>query len=508
MLFLAAQAAWGDEAWQSVIAPSQHIPLAIMTYVVMGLSAASLLSGSNLPRLAFMQVAADGVIITALVLETGGANSLFASLYVLSVVASAYLMDRRGTLVTASIYASLVGLIGIAQGLDVIRITSETGDLAALTTGTLLKVFGFFLAAVLAGRLTEELQETGQELERQAAQTHALQQELAQVVQVIRSGLALIGPDGRLRVANPTALELFPGLHQRPVAQVIPDYESPHDGLWEVSLPRLSNEDEPRNILLARSQLEDGGSVLTMEDVTRLRQMEREVRSAERFSAVGRFAAGIAHEVRNPLTSLSGAVQMLEVSDQDLPLRRIILGEVERINRLVSNFIETSEPRPPNLRQTDIGALLTDVAEAFRRDPRYADQVDIAMELAPLETLLVDPDQLRQVLWNLLLNAAQAMPEGGTVELRLEDATDYVRINVRDQGVGIPDGELSQVFDPFYSKRAGGTGLGLATVDRVVRAHGGRIRVESAPGVGTKFVIWLPKEMPPPDPSGDPSRGE
>ncbi|MCB9742003.1 MAG: hypothetical protein H6741_09605 [Alphaproteobacteria bacterium] len=497
-VFLAALELWG-EGWGDIIATGRHFQLLVGVYAVMGLSAASLLSSRRPARLAFLQILADGFIITALVTQTGGARSLFSGLFVLSVVASAYLFSRRGTLITAAIYALIVAGLGLGEGLDLMRLARGPDDLASLATGTLLKVFAFFLAAVLAGRLADELRLAGQALVRTTAQAQALEQELAQVVQVIRSGIALVGPGGALRSANLTALRLFPDLQDQPAREVIPDFNQAQDGVWEVRLKRGEGEHQ---ILLSRSSLEDGGALLTMEDVTELRRMEREIRTQERLAAVGRFAAGIAHEVRNPLTSLSSAVQMLEVSDEDEALREIILSEVERINRLVTDFIQSAEPPRPSIRPVDMHALISEVAEAFSRDRRFVDRVSVALDLDRLGPVPCDADQVRQVLWNLVLNAAQAMPDGGTVELRLRDADDLVRIDVRDQGVGIPEGELSQVFDPFYSKRSGGTGLGLATVDRLVQAHHGRVTVDSAQGNGTRFTIWLPKTQPEEAPIG------
>ncbi|MCB9797685.1 MAG: hypothetical protein H6741_33765 [Alphaproteobacteria bacterium] len=495
-LFLVGLQLWGDGGGLALITTGRHFQLLVMVYAVMGLSAASLLATRDPARLAFLQILADAIIITALLTETGGARSLFAGLFVLSVVASAYLFSRAGTLVTAAVYALIVAGLGMAEGSGVFRFSSGSDDLAALATGTLLKIFAFFLAAVLASRLADELRQAGRALERTAAQAQALEQELSQVVQVIRSGLAVIDANGGLRSANLTALRLFPQLRERPAREVIPDFDEAQEEVWEV---RLRGE-EDRQILLSRSPLEDGGALLTMEDVTNLRRMEREIRTQERFAAVGRFAAGIAHEVRNPLTSLSSAVQMLEVPDQDEALREIILSEVERINRLVTDFIQSAEPPKPAFRNVQLDALIAEVAEAFSKDRRFIDRVSVAQDLQRLGPVECDADQIRQVIWNLVLNAAQAMPDGGTVELRLRDAEDMVRLDVRDQGVGIPEGELSQVFDPFYSKRSGGTGLGLATVDRLVQAHRGRVTVDSAQGTGTRFTIWLPKQQPAPTP--------
>lgn len=486
---------FGVLAWQQSLAynalditQQDYNRLLVMSYALWALSGVCLLLRVNPRLLASLQLLIDAVIVTDLVYETGGVESVFSGFYVISIVASAYLVTRAGTLVTAGVYATLFAGVGyLALGPEG---TVHTGaEAGALATRVLLRVFAFFLAGLLAGRLAEELRTTGRALQRETARSSALQEELSRVVGVIRSGLALFSPDGALRSANPPALRLFPELEKRPAGEVIPGFTPGREGVWEVAM----GEAEQRHVLLATTRLEDGGTVVTMEDITALREMEREVQRQERMAAAGRFAAGVAHEVRNPLAALSSAVQMIEVTERDRALQDVILREVDRLDRLVAQFLETAEPPAPSLEPTDIGSLVSDVASAFGQDRRFTGRIRLSLLGGALGPIPADPDQIRQVLWNLLLNAAQAMPSGGTVELSFEDLGGAVVLRVRDQGVGIPEKELGQIFDPFFSSRSGGTGLGLATVDRIVRSHGGQVRVQSKLGEGSLFEIFLPK---------------
>ena len=228
--------------------------------------------------------------------------------------------------------------------------------------------------------------------------------------------------------------------------------------------------------------------------MTELRATQRRGAREERLDAAGRFSQGLAHEIKNPLTSLSGALQLMELSEQDQRLRAIVLREVERLDRLVTDFRDAGQNPQLRLSRVELGELLQEVSETFSHDLRYA---AVALEHSGLERryfLMGDGDQLRQVFWNLLLNAAQHMPDGGQVGLHLVKEDGQALLSVIDQGPGIPADQLPLIFDPFFTQRSGGTGLGLAIVERVVRAHGGDIRVKSRPGEGTQFLLRFPLE--------------
>jgi two-component system sensor histidine kinase PilS (NtrC family) len=475
---------------QAQVAERERFTLiAILVCAAMALSAIGLNRRVDVHRVAWLQLAMDCAAITAVTLLTNGASSVFGGLYVLSVVGSAYLVDGRGSLLVAAVYATILGLMGVWQGLEFVNLGTPE-RLPGLISDVSLRVMGFFLAALLAGKLTERLRAAEEQLERQASRTYALEQDLSQVVGALRSGIVLIDADGRLRSANPMALDLFPALANRPAAEVISGWEDQLEGAWETV--QRGEDDRARHLLLSRSPMDDGGAVLTIEDVSRLRRMEQEVRQQERLSAVGRFAASIAHEVRNPLTALSGAVQMMEVAPDDQPLREIVLDEVARIERLITDLLESARPQAPQLQPTDLGGIIAAVVTAMGADPRIAGRVSLETQLKAVPPLQADPDQLRQVIWNLLSNAAQSMTDGGVVQVRLGVEGEGVTIMVRDEGVGIAEADLARIFDPFFTKRTGGTGLGLAVVDRIVRAHGGQIRVRSRLQQGTTFAIWLP----------------
>lgn len=464
--------------------PKTAFTLALGGYALLLLSTVAVRRVERPVLHAYGQIVGDTIAVSALVWVFDGIRSPFAALFAAAVVGAAWLDQRRGALVSAG--ANSLILIGIG-GVGLFQPDrSEAGEVLAVL---LTEVFGLFLVAMLTGELGVKLRETGLALKQEAARSDALAEDLQQIFQALRGGLALLAEDGTVRLANEPARALLPGLGTEPLAGLFPGAEDTVQAVWEVD-GQGPNQD--RTLLVIRSPTEGGGSVLAIEDVTELRDIQRRVDREERLSAVGRLSTGIAHEIRNPLTSLSGAVQLMDLSDSDQRLREIVLREVDRLNRLVTDFMTSAQPPRLQLADGSVPALIAEVAEAFSHDSRYA-SVGVQLELQELEPARIDGDQLKHVFWNLLLNSAQHMPEGGSIWIRAFAEGDWVVAEVQDDGIGIPPERLPKIFDPFYTARTGGTGLGLATVERVVREHGGSVAVRSQVGEGTTVVVRIPR---------------
>ena len=229
--------------------------------------------------------------------------------------------------------------------------------------------------------------------------------------------------------------------------------------------------------------------LVLVEDVTLIREMETIVAKEEKLAIVGRLAASLAHEIRNPIASLSGAVQLLHAKENNR-LYEIILREVHRINELVELFLESARSTDIRPAWTSIVSSIQEIATALKFDPRCKSVIIDVHDLIPQE-LYVDVAKIRQILWNLLLNAIQAMPEGGNITIRTEMTDKYI-VHIIDNGVGIDAQYLPKLFDPFFSTRAGGTGLGLFVVDQIMQAHNGTVQVHSVVGKGTRFSLHFP----------------
>lgn len=228
-----------------------------------------------------------------------------------------------------------------------------------------------------------------------------------------------------------------------------------------------------------------------------LRESQEHLRRAERLSALGEVSAGLAHEVRNPLAGIKGALEIIagrvQPGTPEAEFSAIAAAEVSKLDRLVSEFLGHARARPPERRQTDLGALARHVAALLQPGADRAGvtiHLEVAGRRAP--SAFVDPGQVEQVLFNVALNAIQASPRGAHVTIAVRAADDSAVIEVLDRGPGVPPERLARVFEPFYTTKSAGTGLGLAISQRIVKAHGGRIRVEPRPGGGTLVSFDLP----------------
>jgi len=244
------------------------------------------------------------------------------------------------------------------------------------------------------------------------------------------------------------------------------------------------------------------GILFSFQDVTVLRKLERDARMQQRLAAVGEMAAGIAHEIRNPLASMSGSIQLLrqelQLTEDQTQLMDIVMRESDRLNRTIGQFLAYARPRRFSVARLDLRRAVRDTALLLRHgaevDERHTIDVDVPSEAVWCEA---DEGQVKQILWNLATNGIRAMPDGGRLRLgaRLDPGQIEAILEVQDDGVGIPEAELETIFQPFHSGFAQGTGLGMAIVYRIVHDYGGEIRVTSQPGVGTTVQARLPVQV-------------
>ena len=266
----------------------------------------------------------------------------------------------------------------------------------------------------------------------------------------------------------------------------------------ETALRRPDGSTVPVRMTFSALQSGEGerlGLISACEDLSAIRAMESRMRQADRLATVGRMAANIAHEIRNPLASLTGAIEVLTsphtAEDSRERLSQIVARESERLNHIIKNFLEYARPAPLSITTFDVAAAAEEVLLLLEHRASPG-SLKVIREFPPSLLWPVDGQQFRQILWNLCLNAVEAMPEGGELRVAAAVRGGTLEITVTDTGEGIAAGDVSHVFEPFFSTKSEGTGLGLALVHRVVQEHGGEIDVRSSPGLGTTFTLTLP----------------
>jgi two-component system sensor histidine kinase PilS (NtrC family) len=480
----------GGEAEVQRLAPLHA--LVVVFYAAALASSILLLRRRALRATAWAHVVLDVGVTSAVVAYTGRAESVFVFLYSLAIVSSAILLYWRG--------AVLAALLSIGTHLAISSPPLGGTHLPGFELFT--QSSAFVATAALASYLAEQLRRTGETLAARETDLKVITALHETIVQSMTSGLLTLDPAGRVTFLNRAAEQLC-GINMsrargRPAGELFPPFEA-ETGRGEVEYSRrgevlrLGYSSFP--LLVERG--DRVGTAVIFQDLTRLRAMEEAVQRSARLADLGRVAAGLAHELRNPLASMSGSLELLraqaDASEDDRRLMGIVLREASRLAELVSDFLRFARPPPLRRAPADLAGLLGETLEVFAHDPVSA-RVKLVADLSPARADC-DADQVRQVVWNLLLNAAHATsgrPQGGTLRVSCAQEGERVRVEVEDDGEGIPAEDLEKIFMPFFTTRERGSGLGLATVHRVVDAHGGTVQVSSVPGVGARFTVFLP----------------
>jgi len=466
-----------------------------------------------------IQIGVDLVLVTLLVHATGGAQSGYSFLYLIDVVAVSALPKGFGaasvSLASALLFVG-ISLLGYMKILP--PITGQTVFPWDLTREELVFRNVIFLAGLISvGSLGVSLARQ----RRKAGERLAIHQQLVgdlaslhqDTIRCLSSGLVTTTLDGTITTMNDAACDILgitlaPPIGQK-LASHIPSLEvvlAKAGALGRVlrdEVDAVRADGVERRLGLSATPLSDHtgnvtGRVIHFQDLTDLRHMEQAVARAERLAGIGRLAANIAHEIRNPLASISGSVEVLKrlpgADAETCNLVDIAVREVDRVNALISNLLDYARPRTEDRQRLDLAEMVAEIAKIFELERRTK---EVRLQLHAPTSVWVEAasGQMQQVLWNLLRNAAEAMPEGGTIYLSTaqRNATPPEAIlMVRDTGIGIAREDLEHIFEPFFSRKAGGTGLGLATTARIVEDHKGTIDVLSHPGKGTTFTIRLP----------------
>ena len=474
----------------------------------------------NLKLMAYLQLTGDVLVITLLLYFTGGTRSSFSFLYILIIITASILLYRRGSLYIASFSSISYGLLVDLLYYKVIPYYDlrpyEISEISwrLIYYYIFIHIFAFYSTAFLSSYLSERLKRTRTALAEMDEDLSDLRLLHQKIIDSMTAGLIITSLDGKINFINDPGISLLGRSPEKILgAQIETFFEE------EIKLEKIkSTLTQERNIPTER-HLRKGtsivligfnisylhsqtgaptGLIIIFQDITETRKMERQSYLQERMIAMGTMAAGIAHEIRNPLASIRGSVQILKddlkLSEDQEKLMEIVMTETTRLDQTVKNFLNFAKPKDLSKRVDDVSKIVEDMLSFIQKGPEFRSNHKIEYSQSMGNFLHeVDANQIKQVIWNLSINALKAMPEGGTLSVNLgHDLHGNVVLSFCDQGFGIEPDRLNSIFDPFQVSTTGGSGLGMAIVYRIIQDHQGQISVESQKNSGTTITVRLP----------------
>jgi len=478
---------------------------------------------------AYFQLFFDTLFITFFIYTTGGIDSIFSFLFILNIISGSIIFSRKGGMLIASASSILYGLMldlhyyGLIHPIGSrMNYTSDSYNSAFLFYTILVNMVAFYLVGYLSGFLAEQTKRSRAELKETRLDLNKLEILHESIINSIASGLIVLDDKERVILFNPTAEKIL-GIHTHQIsgltlASALPALRKPIQSVAQmdpiVNMPPfmdiLYQKPDGAKIYLRLSisplrylSTEKGGKIVVFQDVTEIKWIEENMKKVEGLALVGEMAAGIAHEIRNPMASISGSIEVLKEGhawdSTENQLMAIVSREIDRLNQLISDFLLFARPRETKLSAFDLNQVITESLALFKNGPHWNENVSVLTHFMDSVTIESDPDQIKQVLWNLFLNACDAMPDGGILDIGTkwvsetpESTNKNVAIVIHDTGDGFDPITLPKLFTPFFTTKEGGSGLGLATVKRILDQLQGRISGSNHPDGGAELAIILP----------------
>ncbi len=515
----------------SAISASTLFKTILLTYILSIVYLLLLKYVRNLLWNIFTQSLCDVILITGMVYATGGIHSIYSVFYPLVIIYSVLFLGRRGGLVIASAAGIFYGLFadlefyGVIYPIFAIPGQDSFPNAAYVFTRIITHIISFYFIAFLSSFVVEQEKKTRTLLAEKQSAFDQLDLLYRSIIESVDTGILTVNLKGQIKSFNRAAAEItgfsFREVENQPVSMFFPDFpsftkEESEDGSRPAARTRFEttfNTGDGRSLSFggALSPLHDPqgftiGSIIVFQDLTEIFKMRESLEKSRRLAFIGEMTAGLAHEIRNPLASMSGSIQMLsqDLSHNEIhrKLMQIILRGKDQLESFLKDFLMMARPAPGVREKIDLREIIPDVLDSLRFVPDWHEPVKIDLRLKddPL-TIQANRTETRQILWNVILNAVQAMPEGGTLTIEARSSRNEenngLEIKIHDTGCGIEKNHLLNIFEPFYTTRDMGTGLGLAVVSRILDGYHGAINIESEAGKGTICTIWIPRSISP-----------
>lgn len=463
-----------------------------------------------------------GTLLTDLLLETGiihfsgGIASQFSLVFCLTIVAAAFTLQMRGGMMTAA----LASILYLAYGIVGVLRSSSVASFVSSTPGFLqvyMHVSLFFLVGAMGGYLAQRMVVKGSLLEQAETRLKQLKVDTDNILRNMSSGVLVVGSDGRILTINPAAEDILGISASKVLAQNLEEglaKDYPELAMEILSALRAERSKFRHEITLRKGRTrkiplgislsllrDDGGRkrgvIAVFQDLTEVREMQERIRKADRLAAIGELSAAIAHEIRNPLASISGSIEMLanelKLRGENKRLMELVMKESDRLDRIIGDFLEYARMRPPSLQLVELRKVVQEVLTLVIKSRHVGGSLETRVEDRCSDVLVqADEEQLKQVFFNLAINAYEAMGGSGVLEVALGTSPGWVTVSFRDQGPGVGAEERNRLFEPFFTTKEGGTGLGLAIANKIIEAHGGRITYQNRSEGGAEFIVFLP----------------
>lgn len=474
----------------------------------------------------YIQALTDAALITFLVYITGGISSIYSVFYPLVIIYSVLFLERRGGLIIASASGILYGLLldleyyGVIHPINALAVHDYDMGAGYVFSRIFVHLLSFYIIGLLASFVVEQERKVRTLLAEKETAFDQLDLLHRSIIESVETGIMTINRQGRIKSFNRAAEEIsgfaFADVENRNIVEVFPGFAEVREKTKEDDDKRSSKNRyniefirEKNNRLILSclvSTLKDSkgkriGDIVIFQDITSLIEMEEALEKSKRLAIIGEMAAGLAHEMRNPLASLSGSIQILkrdlQLSEVDEKLMQIILRGKDQLDHVIKDFLLLARPAPGERETVFMKEIIEGVIESIQYLPDWNDDIKVRLEFSDNLGVYANRTEIREVIWNLVMNAVQSMPEGG--ELSVETRKIYdgalgesLEIRVSDTGYGIDDKYLDKIFEPFFTTRERGTGLGLAIVNRIIEGYTGRILIRKGVGKGTICMVSLP----------------